>query len=208
MLVECKRVADACWIFLQDSSPAAQSDRTKTFARTEKWFNWYDLQAEPVSVESQFCVVPGHDSHARPLLEKAAAELVLATEAIAFQERHERHMSKQHMGRRFYYAAIVTTAQLKVCAFDPGRMDPSKGNLGDDAVFDDVPFVRFRKELSSHISGTHLQDPSENVWMSAREHVVFVINTAALLRFLGSFNVRPHSWNRIMNISSGVTEQW
>ena len=86
IVLECKRVQDTEWIFLQ------KSDAPKTVAAKghisinspkREVLGWHDLDAILSSPESEFCVAIGHDKNARSMLERTAATIVESSEALA-----------------------------------------------------------------------------------------------------------------------------
>jgi hypothetical protein len=192
LLVECKRVLETSWTFLIADIHASPRRHAKAWVTRHKGgeferFDWYDLALDPESDEATFCVVPGQDSRARPMLERLAAELVSATEGLAEEERFLQ--PKRPDAVRMYFPVIVTTANLSVCRFDGDAISISDGKL-PDSQFQDAPYVRFRKQLSTQppkggISG---DDPSRSL-AKAKERTVFVVNSGAFASFLAEFRV-------------------
>jgi hypothetical protein len=82
------------------------------------------------------------------MLERVAAQVANSTYGLAVNESE---LLSQHYsgGIRFYVNAIVTTASLQLCTFDPGDIDIATGDLGEEATFEEVPFIRFRKQLGA-----------------------------------------------------------
>lgn len=192
MLVECKRVLDSSWIFL-NPNPAVKSRRhakawlTRYSQGSFRHLCWADLSLNPDSPESEFCVVPGQDSKSRPMLERVAADVVSATEAIALEEKDYQAQLKDVL--RMYFSVVVTTAKLKVCTFAPEQVSLVDGKVFD-AQFTEVPFVRFRKQLSTRpaLVPLNVADGFET-FVRAKEHTVFVVNVEALPLFLSNFEV-------------------
>lgn len=88
LVIECKRVRDAEWIFLCSPKNMNRSHARFWVNRVEvqkQAIGWYDGQVEPSSPEADFCVVIGQDDR-KPLLENIASELTSATEAFAVEE--------------------------------------------------------------------------------------------------------------------------
>lgn len=172
MIIECKRVRDAKWIFLK---PEAKRHRTYSrFCKTNNdFFFWTEGNVEPSSYEAAFCVVPGQDPKSKPMLERTASELILATEAVAVAERE---MGKQS---NFYFPVIVTTAELRICIFSPEEISLEKGEIAN-AAFETVPFLRFRKSFIPW-SGR-----AESLAESSREseRTVFIVNSLGFIDFL------------------------
>jgi hypothetical protein len=123
------------------------------------------------------------------MLERVAADLVYATEALAWEDKGL-FQAREHKPLRMYFSVIVTTARLKVCVFDAEKISLSDGKLAD-ASFDEVPFIRFRKQLSTRVpklevSGWHTAHAR---LVRGKEHTVFVVNADSLLDFLSQFSI-------------------
>jgi hypothetical protein len=198
--IECKRVLETSWIFLQPGdriTPKATSRAWLTLkgAGGYRHFNWFDINVYPDSPQSAYCVVRGHDEKSRPMLERVASELISATEALAREDQ----VLRPELG--IYFSIIVTTARLHVCMFDPNKIDVETGHIPDDALFHDVPYVRFRKQLSARAPDFALGIPPSfgaQYVAKAKEHTVFVVNSSALLDFLTRFEVDNDSFRRFM----------
>ena len=92
LVVECKRVLNSTWTFLLHGKGSGSRRHgkgwlTRAVASRVTSFNWQNLVLDPQSAESQYCVVPGQDPKGQPMLERTAAEVVDATEAIAAEDR-------------------------------------------------------------------------------------------------------------------------
>jgi hypothetical protein len=76
-----------------------------------------------------------------------------------------------------FFSAIVTTAKLKVCKFDSADISIADGTISQ-ADFSDVPFVRFRKQLSTRTAGVDFSNRADAFFSLelAKEHTVFVVN--------------------------------
>ena len=188
MNVECKRVRDSDWIFLKDRKAQAKRRHAKLWVshRSSKHthFDWVDIPMDPDSVESQYCIVPGQDAKARPMLERVAATLVTSTEALAAEEA--RTVADQYSDFRIYQNVIVTTAALQVCEVEVSQIDISKGEIGSNATFIEVPYVRFRKQLGSVSSDVQPAADRHSLLRIAkdRESTVFVVNSAHFIDFV------------------------
>jgi len=198
--IECKRVRDSHWTFLLPresgihQTPRSSVWWTETTMLSEKVFSrfgWHELHVEPRSYESAFCIVPGQDSKSRPMLERVAAQVANSTYGLAVNEAE---LLSQHYsgGIRFYVNAIVTTASLQLCTFDPRDIDIATGDLGDEATFEEVPFIRFRKQLGA-LPQKELPKISDRrgieSFISDSESTVFVINSQHLEGFLSDFKI-------------------
>jgi len=190
MNIECKRVRDSSWIFLKDSISPPRRRHAKLWVSSRRsddsmtHFDWADIPIDPECEESSFCVVPGQDSKARPMLERLSATVVLSTEALAAEEAST--VSEQYSHLRIYQNVIVTTAELKVCEINIENINVATGEIPEDAQFTDVPFVRFRKQLGS----TQAERPRAQLVTDIhgrnreRESTIFVVNSQHLDDFI------------------------
>jgi hypothetical protein len=200
--VECKRPQQATWHFLLPAPDDGPTGRTKLWASVGSdagmtRFDWLDTEIWPVSNESAFCVVPGQDSSSRPMLERTAGLVVAATEALAQEEAGflRQGPASQY---RVYINVIATTATLEACKFEPAEVDLSTGKVG--AVDgEEVPFIRFRKQLSTRRELSEHPDP----WSlaSARENTVFVVQASRFTEFLNQIRVDGPAWHKVMRNS-------
>jgi len=194
LVIECKRVKEAQWVFLVPKLDSIDrkvchcwvSQRNQKSSLDTKC-GWSNETKPPVTQLSEFCTVHGHDPKYRPMLERVASELVDATEALA-KEEFELNFGTTLM--RYYFPVIVTTAELKVCNFDPGKINIATGEISD-AVFSTVPAVRFHKTLSTPLSssGSPLDiafGSYKNLSSTHNDYVrtVLVINASHLVEFL------------------------
>jgi hypothetical protein len=124
------------------------------------------------------------------MLERIAGELVQAAEAIAAEQyRMDGFARDQSQSDTFawaYVPVIVTNANLSVCKFNPGDVDIANGLLPDGATFEDVPVVRFTKNLSTAAGGDSIH--TLRAANAARDRTVFVVRGAFLREFLGQFD--------------------
>ena len=190
LIVECKRVQDTSWVFLHGKADINKRFDVKAWCTQEESgkiqkFGWFNLQVDPDTAESAFCVVPGQDAKSRPMLERLASEVVASTEGFANEDRSLLKGSSDYL--RYYFSAIVTTADLMVCNFDPNKIAIGNGEI-DDAKFTSVPYLRFRKQLSTY-------KMPEATWKESmapeiarhKENTVFIINADAFIDFLRVF---------------------
>jgi hypothetical protein len=191
LVLECKRVLDSHWLFLTDI--AAPENQDSVFWVNESGTNfsaWFFGQSKPKAYESKYCHLRGQDQSARPMIERTASELVLATEALARQEWLG--WKKSNRGFRHYVSAIITTADLKV-----GKIDSSTISLSDgkaDAIeWHDVPFLKFRKQLTTHDEFDF--DP-QSLWNeeygSELERCVYVVNARSISKFLTEYRLNSN----------------
>lgn len=201
LVLECKRVLDADWIFLEPSGKANETLRTRSWVNNtpgngREHSGYFDHRAKPASPESMYCVVVGQDPKVRPLLERIAAETCAATEAIALEEYP--HLTARHYGFRMYVPVIVTTARLSVSSVDASQISLDKGEAAS-IVHREVPFLRFRKQLSSEFAVA----PSDLDWSfsdlsSAREKMTFVVNSQQIEYFLKCWDILSDSLRPLM----------
>lgn len=194
MLIECKRVKQAKWVFLVPEINKMKFTRARlwysnSIGGTWNHFDWANCQVEPKSYESQFCAIPGMEQGRRNILERIASELSEATEAFARQEREqqERQTSPQHHFKRIYIPIIVTTAELIVSRFEPGSISLKDGSLPDNAIFEEVPSVRFHKSLATKLPSDH--NTIEKVHDDTKR-TIFIVNAGKFEEFLNEFYIQ------------------
>ncbi len=196
LIIECKRVKDAEWIFLC-------GDRNMDRSHARFWVNklggekdavgWYDGQVEPTSPEAAFCAIMGQD-HRKPLLEHLAAELISATEAFAAEEYPFFADIPMSM---CYFPVIITTAELYVHQIKLSDIEITTGEI-KDPEFKLVPLVRFRKSLTTapprFAVAREIRHPEELA--EARERTVFVVNASYIKEFLDDWGIHGGSGYR------------
>lgn len=193
MVVECKRVRDADWLFFSSTGTPSSRAHCKGWVscyreNSFKFFGWEDVRVDPPTPEASFCVIRGQDVNGRrSMLERVASEVVASTEAIALQEKllHLPPSSKQF---RMYFNVIVTTASLLVAEFEPANISLAEGIL-DDAKFIEVPFLRFRKQLMDALTPVDFMDYQNGNVARSRESTVFIVNAEHFAEFLREFEV-------------------
>ncbi|WP_332774536.1 hypothetical protein [Polaromonas sp.] len=198
MIVECKRVLESSWVFLNADTGVKNRRQAKAWVTcyisgSTGCFGWTDLTLEPSCPESQYCVIFGQDAKSKPMLERVGAELVFATEGVA-EEENPYHARRQD-SIRMYFSVIVTTARLKLCTFDPKEISLFDGKVSASS-FQDVPYVRFRKQLSTQPLKPNFSDGLSHL-VRAKEHTVFVVNAEAFSDFLESFEIDDSVFRRL-----------
>jgi hypothetical protein len=192
LLVECKRLQNKELIFLpRDGNPQARRyARALSITRDPINPAWADHPVDPRSPMAMFCVMP---KDARdPPVERLGAELVSASEALLQEERGylDRRPAQR---RRIYFPAIVTTAQLSVCSFDPDAIQLSDGKIPAGAQFARTSVVRFTKQLSKRVSEPAMPSVGHGTeaeaLASAKDRTVFIINAEGLHDFLNGFSI-------------------
>lgn len=190
LVVECKRVRDTAWVFMSPDGSDKSRGHCKSWIRrysggSMTYFGWQDLVVSPATAEASYCTVRGQ-TDSSPMLERVASELVLATEALANEERDYR---PNYENIHFYFNIIVTTAELMVCSFDPAVISLANGSL-ETADFKAVPYIRFRKQLTANGELFTPDDYATGMDPSKRkEHTVFVVNSSSLADFLTNFDI-------------------
>jgi hypothetical protein len=199
LVIECKRAKDTEWIFLR--TDAGDGHRSYLRARMAAAYvgavspvdDWVNVQFAPSSPEASFCVVRKGGQRSQELLEKTAAELTRATDALARQEllihsSRPRGLAGVSGGlARLYVPVIVTTAKMYVCDADYRNVDLETGEVSA-AETAPVPVVRFRKSLGvdrgTAPAVTSVEDLAEQA-----ERSVLVVQAGAFLEFLEKANI-------------------
>lgn len=194
MVFECKRVRETAWVFLRPKQPPFGSYDAKLFNLRRypnglNWqlFGWSNCKFKPSMHESNFCAIVGHEQGRRNLLERTAAELIDATEALAHEERRIIDFSSpKSVFDRIYIPIIVTTAELILAFFKTGDISLVDGSLPSDADFTKVPYIMFRKALKAR---TNLVMNSVTEIHTASERTVFIVNSEKLDEFLENWDI-------------------
>ena len=190
MVIECKRVQNSHWIFLNPTNKQNNRRHARTWITLveggeAKNFDWADIAIDPSTPESEFCVVAGQDPKSKPMLERVAADLTEATEGFAREDLSV--LAAQNGDLRLYYNVIVTTAELKVCDFLPDTISLSKGTI-DEANFRTVPYLRFRKQLSVNREVKDVSRYGGSLFRE-KENTVFIVNSEHVIEFLNEYDV-------------------
>lgn len=192
--IECKRPQEATWQFLLPKPNDQLRSHCKFWASylskaSSKYFNWVDLNIDPVSYESEFCVVAGQDAKSRPMLERIAATVVASTEALA-QEEAPVLREREFEGLRCYINVIATTAKLEICKFDPTTIDLKEGTI-ESAEYEYVPYIRFRKQLSPRQMSADPEDWRDRFKSiaKAKENTVLIVEAAELIGLLENLEI-------------------
>lgn len=200
LVVECKR-KNEMWVFMDTDGTAEMRRHAKAWAShfadgKMNRFGWVDTTPDPRCAEASFCAVRGQSaSDKTTMLERIGGELVSATEALAREERDFRRADEPTL--RVYFNVIVTTADLKVAKFIPGQISLSTGTF-TDAQVEDVPFVRFRKQLSTREAAFGPQDLANGTSPGyVKENTIFVVRATELVRFLGDFELSDESFRTL-----------
>lgn len=136
----------------------------------------------PESLEAEFCIVRGQGDTQQPMLERLASNLLASSEALAEEELGYHREEGIPGGLQFYYPVLVTTATLRICRFHAGDIDLPSGEL-NEAGFEEVPFIRFTKSLSSTLSSSRFPSRLEEAAQEGHR-TAFVVNAGQLVQFL------------------------
>lgn len=196
MIVECKRTTDATWLFLRpDDQREIHRARllwTHTTSDDPSISAWDDFNLTPVSAEAAFCVVRGQGEGAISLLERLSSLQVRATESIADEELRL-GPQRTYGAARIYFPAIITNAELRLGRFSSSDVDIQTGRL-DELDTEEVPLVRFRKNLSSAVDPRQRASDIEEA-NRENERTVLVLNSGALETILPMIELRrPSAW--------------
>lgn len=192
LVVECKRVLESSWIFL--NSKGTVNNRRHTKAWVSRWendrfklFNWLDIPTDPEFPECEYSIVHGQDPKSKPMLERVASTLVSSTESFAKEQSV--FMSRENY-TKIYFNVIVTTAKLVIGKFDPDSISIKDGVV-DSAEFEEVPFLKFRKQLNPHslIETVPKNDFDHRNLSNAKESTVIIVNSEHFEEFLNIFDV-------------------
>jgi hypothetical protein len=92
---------------------------------------------------------------------------------------------------RIYFAVIATTADLKICDYDPSTVNLAAGEF-PSADISDAGFIRFRKQLFAMPSKIN-QFVDAGALARAKQSTVFVVNVKHLAKFLNYLKVEKDS---------------
>mgnify|MGYP001417509465 CR=1 FL=1 len=196
LVVECKRTMDSHWVFLKDVATQDDCKRTKCFVLHKngvetKRFSWVDLAVQPQTFESEFCVVRGtgngNDKNLVTLLERVGSELVISSESLAIEDK--RLSLDDRWKLLVYFNVIVTTATLHVCSIEASDISLKDGTV-DEVDLQQVPYVRFRKQLNAMYNVPDVFRVAGDCDVAAaKESTVFVVNSMHLIDFLEAFEI-------------------
>jgi hypothetical protein len=215
LVTECKRARETEWLFLREKTGNDPSDnrlnirsRILTTAPSSFMDVWINAPFIPGSPQADFCVVRKGGKRSEELVEKTAAEVVRATEALALQEYHL-HTGGSVVPRpgkkpisRLYIPMIVTTAKLYICDADYQKVDFQTGEV-EGATITPVSVVRFAKSFAAG-DAKRVGDISVQAFAEQTERSVLVVQAAAFAEFLGKFDMgRNTNANILEAISQG-----
>jgi hypothetical protein len=163
LVIEAKRSRNTHWIFLAGKVGATLKFdvRARAVAEEHSVDEWLKLYFLPHSPAATFCVIRKNHQSSQELIEKTAAELTRAADAIAAQETAISPSARARAGApvtlagitvgvppaRVYFPVIVTTAKLYVAYGNYEDTNLADGDL-ERIAGEEVPFVRLTKSLS------------------------------------------------------------
>lgn len=204
VVIECKRMKsdDARhlqWLFLmpdQDMSPVklATCLEVEGGSYEEVWQDirvWEDVLVNPLSLQSEFCVLPNDEQRRQPILESLTAEVLDSIEGLAQEEvRIEQSQYGPNHLRLFLFPTIVTNAEIIACRFNSEEIKIVDGTLeASNVTFQKVPFIRFRKSVVNDFPEGRFLDL--RTAQRARERTIFIVNAEAIAEFLSNWQVDP-----------------
>jgi len=191
ILVECKRRKNATWYFIGSHGAPVTQNRAR-FAWSgfhqgkTPGIGWQDFLLTPRSPEAAFCLTRGTGEDDGNVLERMCNTLLDCLDCIAAEELEL--FQRAGVARwSVYVPAIITNADLKVCAIDPSAISLADGTIGD-AACESVPLIRFRKSLSTVLTpGAQpmtFEESSRN-----KERTVLIINAQGLSKTLRGWDI-------------------
>jgi hypothetical protein len=206
LVVECKRATNLDWVFLTPREYSRETPKITVFwtNRKEKdkdvW-GWLDIAADPPSAQSSFCVLKGQDEKKTPMLERIADSLLPSIEALAIQEMSLQPYDNTFGKPALYLPIIITNAKLSTASFDAKNVNMETGKL-EDAKFEEVSLVRFRKSLTTHMHST--MAPKDLIEANVFSQVsILVVNASSFAKVFTEF----HLQSNIGEVLSGMIEK-
>jgi hypothetical protein len=211
LVIECKRARETEWLFLREPPISAHSEnrlnvRARIFAvhGNTSMDEWVDSPFVPGSPQADYCVVRKNKGRSDDLVEKPAAEIVRAVNALAMQEYHLYAGGNLLPGRlvkpisRLFIPMIVTTARMYICEADFQKVDLETGEIAGAAIAP-VNVVRFAKSFGTGDAKRAGRITIEN-FAQQTERSVVIVHASAFLDFLGHWDIgRDKSNQRILD---------
>lgn len=209
LVVEAKRARSTEWIFLISKRGASQKFdvQARAVSDTLPMNDWVRTYFLPLSHSASFCIVRKGNQYSQELLERTAAELVRATDALAEQETAISGRAMNRAGQlgtlgqldgipatRLYFPVIVTTARLYVAIGDYDETDLAQGDLADIAG-EEVSMVRFTKSLSAPPIVTPRAPRAKDIRGLGQlaQRTVMVVQARHFSEFLGRWELKLDS---------------
>jgi hypothetical protein len=208
LVIECKRTKHATWVFI---NPDSKNDdvalakflwadlrisQNELIIDTENMTSTpayriisgaYDFVTKPTSLESEFCAIRGGGENDKPLLERICGQLLKAIDCLSVEEM-EIAKKKTVSDACIYVPVVITNAQLELCHYDPEKVSLTDGLLSD-GKFEAVPFIRFRKSLTTALSSratpSNIMDAHKD-----KERTVLIINADYFCKILEIMEVK------------------
>jgi hypothetical protein len=201
LVLECKRVKEAEWLFLVERGAEQPTNDARIWITNRRtgqlqFSGYFDVVAEPRSPVSMFCVLDGGNDSRRSMLERIAAEVCTATEALAEEEQGLPAMAALANKLRMYASVIVTNARLVLSRIDPSDIDLASGKT-PTAIHTEAPWLRFRKQFSDK-AAVPADAPTFTQAAKAKEKSVFIVNVSHLSEFLSEWNVSDSTLGPLM----------
>lgn len=199
MVIECKRTKDADWVFLLPGEGIPETQIFSVYAsrKADQPVRWgvSGFYPTPQSPIAEFCVVRGRGEGDSPLLERMGRTLLASVEKTAVEELSLLPPDKPTVALpgdyRIYFPLIVTNAQLHICSFDISNVSLRDGRFVENAQFQAVPFVRFRKSLATRLTPEALPD-SLNKANRDMTRTILVVNSDSLVSMLAGWNLQTY----------------
>jgi hypothetical protein len=163
---------------------------------------WGDIQIYPASPEADFCVIRGQGERDRPLLERIGAGVVDAADGLS---ANLLQLREQYGTTEIVIPVIVTNATLMLASFSPNDISLETGEV-ENAAFEIVPHVRFRKSLAAAAAPDEYEPDQLRDLSAASERTVFVINAAHFTTWLDTFqlNIASTPWRPARALAGGI----
>lgn len=203
MVIECKRLQDTSWVFLQPEDEQKSRPVKLYWCHTQVdepyLAGWDDFGVKDSYPHSEFCIQQTKGQ--RLVLENLAGELLRSIEYLAAEDASTSRSTDG--AERMFLPVIVTTAPLHVVAFKASDIDLAGLLRGDQANVESVPCVAFRKSLTTSAAARDLgtlrrrygREPNLTIFNLDNERTVFVVNVDYLTRFLSE--IRVSNLNRL-----------
>lgn len=184
---ECKRVKEGNWIFLVPEVRPSNGGDAYLFWMLQREKGKYIKENDLVRTNyeayySAYSIMRGQDNNSLPL-EKWSGNLLRSVEALIVETSALKAYSPPDWPYLFI-PIIVTNAHLLICKYQISNINLETGTLPDVQEFEEVPFVQFRKSLSTTFRSEKkvADNLSEAGELSQRS--VFVVNISGLRDFL------------------------
>jgi hypothetical protein len=193
IIIECKRITGK-WNFIVQEQAQEITYDSKILRVDYQTLNysWPNFHLKPASYEAAYCVMETEGKRDTRSLEKISGELLLSLEYLAIDETEflvKTFPEKNPLldNEICYVPLIVTTADLQLFTFNPKDFDIKTGKIIKSSG-ESVQYIRFKKNLSSHIKfenlGKNYDYSKEN---KEFDRTVFIVHAEYLIEFLKSF---------------------